>query len=93
MLEKYLENLFSNENYDFKGTKIKFIKEDDKYFVVFLDEKIESIGRFLNYKINKKTGDNEPIILPDGDNFEFLDRFENCDFVNIPKKFRGKTVA
>ena len=90
MLEEYLNKLFNDRNFNFVGTKIDYIKEDEKFYVVYLDEKIESVGRQLIYKINKETGEHDEIYLPDIDNFEFLDRFENCNFVQIPKKYLGK---
>lgn len=88
MLEEYLKNLTENRNYDLSNMKINSIKEDDKNYVVYFEEKVDSIGRQSIYKIDKKTGKNDVIFLPDEDNFQFLDYFENCNFVNIPEKFR-----
>lgn len=90
MLEKYLDALIKNKNYNLTGMKINFIKENDEFYLVNFEEQVESIGRPLNYKINKKTGENQDLFLPDDNNFNFLDSFENCNFVQIPEKFRGK---
>lgn len=90
MFEKYLDELFEDNNYDFSGTKIDYIKQDDEFYVVYLEEKVESIGRSLIFRINKDNGKHEEIFLPDEENFQFLDRFENCNFVQIPDKYLGK---
>lgn len=90
MIEKYLDKLFDNKNYDFSKLKINYIKEDEKFYIIYFDEEIESVGRFLIYKINKSDGENEPVILPDDDNFKLLDKFETCNFVQIPEKYRNK---
>lgn len=90
MLEEYLDKLIKNKNYNLTGMKINFIKENDEFYLINFEEQVESIGRPLNYKINKKTGENQDLFLPDDDNFDFLDSFENCNFVQIPEKFRGK---
>ena len=90
MLEKYLVKLFKNKNYSFSYTKINYIKENKDLYIVYLAEKIQSTGRPLVYKINKKDGKNEPIFLPDSENFKFLKDAEKFDFVNIPEKFKDK---
>lgn len=90
MLEKYLDDLLKNKNYNFSKMKINFIREDDKFYVVYFTEKIESIGRQLIYRIDKSNGKNEVVFLPDIENFNFLEYFENCNFVNIPEKYRDK---
>lgn len=90
MLEKYLVKLFKNKNYSFSYTKINYIKENEDLYIVYLTEKIQSNGRPLVYRINKKDGKNEPIFLPDNENFKFLKNAEKFDFVNIPEKFKDK---
>lgn len=89
-LEKLLENLLKNDNYNLSGLKIDKIKENDKIYIVYFSQEIENIGRQLNYIIDKKTGKTRILFLPNVDNFKLLDEFENNNFVNIPKKFRGK---
>lgn len=90
MLEKYLDELIKNKNYDFSGMKISFIKENNEFYLVVFEEKVESIGKTLNYKINKKSGENQDLFLPDMENFKFLEDSQDFDFVQIPEKFRGK---
>lgn len=90
MLQDYIDKMIKNKNYNFSGMKISFIKENNEFYLVVFEEKVESVGKTLNYKINKKTGENQDLFLPNEENFDFLDSFENCDFVNIPEKFRGK---
>lgn len=90
MLEKYLNKLLKNKNYSFDLMKINYIKENDDFYVVYFIRDVESIGLPLTYKINKSNGENEAVFLPDENNFKFLKEFENCDFVNIPEKFKGK---
>ncbi len=89
VLEKYLDNLFEDDNYDFFGTKIDYIKQDDSFYVVYLSEKIESVGRPLVFRININNGEHEALFLPDENNFQFLDKLESCDFVEIPDKYLG----
>ena len=90
MLEKYLDNLIKNKDYDLSGMKIDFIKENKNFYLITFKEKIKSVGLPLNYCIDKSTGENKALYLPDNENFEFLDSFEFCDFVQIPEKFRHK---
>lgn len=90
MLEKYLHELIKNKNYDFSGMKISFIKENSEFYLVVFEEKVESVGKTLNYKINKKSGENQDLLLPDIENFKFLEDSQDFDFVQIPEKFRGK---
>lgn len=90
MLEKYLEDLKKNKNYNLSDMKIEFIKEDEENYLIKFEEKIESIGRSLNYLISKKSGEITELNLPDEKNFDLLDYFENCNFVNIPDKFKDK---
>lgn len=90
MLEKYLTKLIKNKDYNLSGMKINFIKENDKYYLINFEEKIKSFGLPLNYSIDKNTGENAAVFLPNKENFKFLDSFENCNFVQIPEKFRGK---
>lgn len=87
MLEKYLDNLFEDDNYDFFGTKIDYIKQDDSFYVVYLSEKIESVGRPFVFRINKNNGEHEALFLPDENNFQFLDKFERCVSVQVPDKY------
>lgn len=90
MLEQYLNNLLKNKNYNFSKMKIDYIREDDEFYVVYFAEKIESIGKQLIYRIKKSNGENEVVFLPDEKNFDFLDYFDNCNFVQIPEKLRSK---
>lgn len=90
MLEHYLYNLLKNKNYNLSGMKINYIREDENFYVVYFTEKIESTGRPLIYRIKKKTGENEAVYLPNAENFEFLDYFDNCKYVNIPEKYCNK---
>jgi hypothetical protein len=90
MIEEFLKKLIEDKNYNFSNMKINFIKENDEFYVVYFEEKISTIGRALNFKIEKKTGEHDEIYLPDLENFQFLDDFENCNFVDIPEKYRNK---
>lgn len=90
MLEKYLDKLLKNENYSFSDMKIRYIREDDNFYVIYFDEKVKSNCRSLSYRINKTSGEGEAIFLPDVESFKFLKKFEDCSFVNIPEKYKGK---
>jgi len=89
-LEKSLDKMLKDKNYSFSNMKIKYIKEDDSLYVVYFEELIRSVGNQLIYWINKKTGEYGDVYLPDNDNFELLNRFESCDFVQIPEKYKNK---
>lgn len=89
-LEKSLEKMLKDKNYDFSNMKIKYIKENNSLYVVYFEELVRSVGNQLIYKIEKKSGKYEDVFLPNDDNFKLLDDFESCDFVQIPEKFRGK---
>ena len=89
-LEKTLDKMLKDKNYDFSNMKIKYIKEDDSLYVIYFEELIRSVGNQLIYKIDKKTGDYDDVFLPNDDNFELLNRFESCDFVQIPEKYKNK---
>ena len=90
MLENYIENLLKNKNYDFSNLKINSIKEDNDFYVIYFASNVSTTGRQTVYKINKNNSNAEEVYLPNEDNFEFLDYFENCNFVNIPAKYKGK---
>ena len=89
MLEKYLNKLLKNKNYSFHLMKIDYIKENEKFYMVYFRGRVISYGNSSVYKIDKKTGKNEPVFLPDEDNFKLLNEFESCDFVQIPEKYRN----
>ena len=90
MLQDCINEMIKNKNYDLSGMKINFIKENNDCYLSNFEERIESVGRPLNYRVNKNNGKIEPLFLPDDANLDFLDSFVNCDFVQIPEKFRGK---
>lgn len=89
-LEKSLNKMIKDKNYNFSNMKIKYIKEDDSLYLIYFEELIKSIGTQLIYKIDKKTGEYKSVFLPNRDNFKLLNRFENCNFVQIPEKLRDK---
>lgn len=87
MLEKQLDNMFKNSDFDFSDMKIDYIKEDEEWYVIYFTERVESVGNNLIYRIKKSNGEVE-VVLPF--DFDFVDRFEDCNFVQIPKKYKGK---
>ncbi|MBR4791388.1 MAG: hypothetical protein IK024_10895 [Treponema sp.] len=89
-LEQALDEIIMNKYSSFKNIAIRDIKENDNYYVIYLKFKIMPIGLPASYKLNKKTGALDAIYLPDEDNFNFLDYFENCKSIEIPSKFVNK---
>ena len=86
-LEQAIEHLIK-KNGHFQNISIKAIKEDNNFYVIYFKFKIVPKGEDSCFKLNKITGELSSIYLPDKDNFEFLDYFDNCKQVDIPLKFK-----